>query len=186
VSRILRDTERRDVAWKNGLGTTRDILERWVPGRELGHRLSLATIARDAAFSLYPRIDRTIVLAEGAGFVLAFADGARAEVTPAAPVASFAGELPAQCTLLCGPVRALNVMTAREAARHSVAVRRLVPGETVTASPVENASCVIVCLEGELRLSESRLARFDAAELGAPASLTGAGLVALVTLSALC
>jgi uncharacterized protein len=186
VSRILRDTERRDVPWKNGLGTTRDILERPAPGREPGHRLSLATIARDAAFSLYPGIDRTIVLADGAGFVLAFADGARAELTPSAPIASFAGELPAECTLLRGSARALNVMTARAAGNHSVAIRRFVSGEIVMPSTAKDSTCVAVCLDGDLCVGEARLARFDAAELGDPASLTGAGVVALVTLSALC
>lgn len=167
--RLLRDADRRDVPWKNGQGTTRDIL---VAG---GARVSLARLDREAPFSSFPGRDRTILLVEGDGFTLRFADRERRLDRRFDPY-GFAGEETPQARIVGGPCRALNVMTERRRARHTVEILRAVP-----SAP----GALAVVLDGEARIADAQLRPFDAAELGEEA-VEGGFVVALVRVIALC
>jgi environmental stress-induced protein Ves len=71
--------------------------------------------------------DRTIVLAEGAGFTLTFADGTRTTFNRLGARCDFAGETMPGCSLLAGGVQAFNVMTYRDTTRAEVEVTHRQP-----------------------------------------------------------
>jgi environmental stress-induced protein Ves len=102
--------------WRNGGGSTREIAC-WPPGAGLADfewRLSIASIAADGPFSVFPNIDRTIMLLAGDGVRLHSADGAidhRLD-TPHRPFA-FSGDVPLDCTLLGGASSDFNAMVRR-------------------------------------------------------------------------
>ncbi|MDB5092802.1 MAG: histidine utilization protein HutD [Candidatus Eremiobacteraeota bacterium] len=122
---ILRRGEYRAVPWLNGGGITHDILVDGAPIAQ--RRLSLATIDRDGPFSDLCGYDRTIVLAAGAGFTLAFADGTQVTLDRLGARWDFAGETMPDCSLLAGSVQAFNVMAHRDAARAEVEVAHRLP-----------------------------------------------------------
>jgi environmental stress-induced protein Ves len=110
------------VPWRNGGGTAWDIAEGG--DREAWDwRLSLAEIARDGPFSLYPQIDRLLILLAGEGITLSLEDGPTQVLHPLDDLA-FPGEAAMACRLLGGPARALNLMVNRRKAR---SVAGLVP-----------------------------------------------------------
>jgi environmental stress-induced protein Ves len=122
---ILRQGDYRAVPWLNGGGITHDIIVDGAPIAQ--RRLSLATIERDGPFSDLRGYDRTIVLAAGAGFTLAFADGTRVRLDQLGARLDFAGEAMPDCSLLAGSVQAFNVMAHRDAVRAAVEVTHQLP-----------------------------------------------------------
>lgn len=102
--------------WKNGAGRTREIAAE-PPGTGFdgfGWRVSVAEVARDAAFSAFPGVDRCIVLLSGAGLRLRSDDGRldHALDRPLEPF-RFDGERPLRATLVNGACSDFNVMTRR-------------------------------------------------------------------------
>ncbi len=102
--------------WKNGGGATR-ALACWPPGAGLerfGWRVSVADVAAPGPFSLYPGVDRQILLLQGDGVHLRAADGSVDQALDrATPPFAFAGETAIDCTLRGGPVRDFNLMLRR-------------------------------------------------------------------------
>lgn len=102
--------------WKNGGGETREIVchPAGAGTDAFGWRASVATIARDGAFSIFAGVDRVTVLLRGAGARLRSTDGLidhRLD-TPLAAF-SFAGEVAIEAELLDGACQDFNVMTRR-------------------------------------------------------------------------
>lgn len=113
--------------WKNGGGSTREIAC-WPEGAGLDDfdwRVSIATIAASGPFSLFPGVERTIVLLAGDGVRLRAEGFDHRLDTPYEPFA-FSGDLAVDCTLLGGqalrPSTDLNVMTRRARCRAGVRV----------------------------------------------------------------
>jgi environmental stress-induced protein Ves len=120
--RILRSSEYRQQAWKNGGGTTVEIA---VSPDGAGMncfdwRVSMANVERPGPFSVFPEIDRSLVLLEGAGMALHFADRGIVRLERSSPAFSFPGDLPVESTLPAGPVLDLNVMSRRGRWRHAL------------------------------------------------------------------
>lgn len=109
-----------DQPWRNGGGTTRELLA-WPPGGDWTLRLSVARIDRDGPFSAYPEVGRHFAVVDGAGVRLDW-PLARHRLTPADGPLAFDGADAPDCTLLDGPTHDLNLMVAR---RHGVG--RLLP-----------------------------------------------------------
>jgi environmental stress-induced protein Ves len=176
----------RRVAWRNGGGTTDDIDTSADPPVHL----TLAAIERDGPFSDFSGDDRTIVLVEGAGFVLTFPDGTRALVDDPLQPLAFDGAAAPGCTLRDGPVRALNVIAPRGRTRHRVQIERL----DARAHALDAAELVYVhVMDGHARLvradgSTLHVGRGDTFRLRAAAGAGIAGapqaLVAIVTATA--
>lgn len=98
--------------WKNGGGVTSEIVCE-PPGadwKNFNWRLSRAIIEKDGAFSVFPGMLRWIVLLEGNGFTLSFADRGKLHVTERFALESFAGDGITHCTLNNGPCVVLNVI----------------------------------------------------------------------------
>ena len=67
--RLLRNADHRRMPWKNGGGETVEVIvhPEGASLSDFGWRVSMATVASDGPFSVFPGIDRTIVVVEGAG-----------------------------------------------------------------------------------------------------------------------
>ena len=123
----FRRTELVTQPWKNGGGTTREIVS-WPPGtadRPFDWRISIAHIAHSGPFSVFAGVDRVITLLEGSGVVLTSMDGAWSHrldqrLTPFA----FAGDEHVQADLMGSDCHDLNVMTRRAACSSGVQVLR--------------------------------------------------------------
>ena len=139
------------MPWKNGGGTTQEIAS-WPPGAGLdafGWRVSIACIAASGPFSVFPGIDRSIMLLEGDGVRLFTADGRidhRLDV-PHRPFA-FSGDAALDCTLLGGASHDFNVMTRRGQWRAEVQV--LDQTADLPAAP----HGVVLALRGTWRLND--------------------------------
>ena len=158
------------VPWKNGGGSTTEIA---IGPPDAGFedfdwRVSLATIEKDGAFSLFPGVDRTLALVEGHGMTLDI-DGDPVMVTEAGPVVAFDGSSVVQAKLSRGGSTDFNAMTRSERCYHTFGRRRLSGDSTFVA----RADVTILFLaEGdalELRNEKERigLVRFDAVVLEA-------------------
>ena len=97
--------------WKNGKGETVELARADRDGALLW-RLSMATVAEDGPFSIFPGIERNLTVLDGPGFRLV-GDGIDLPCLPLSPVA-FPGDVPVQAIQTGGQVsRDFNVMTAR-------------------------------------------------------------------------
>jgi environmental stress-induced protein Ves len=136
---ILRAGAHQRMPWKNGGGETFEIAVS-PPGATLDSlewRISMAVVAQDGPFSLFPGIDRTLCILDGAGMELHFsADDVQTLTAESAPL-HFAADVAVQAHLLAGTITDLNVMTRRERFVHRVARMALdtQPTPIVVASP---------------------------------------------------
>lgn len=172
---ITRAADLRRVPWRNGGGLTTELAHGGPPD-DFTWRVSLAEVGQSGDFSLFPGIDRTIVLVEGGGMVLHLPDGPQ----PLARDVPFAfdGGLPVTCTVE-RPTRDLNLMTRRGTATGGIEVRE-VAGPLVLAANA--AVTVVVVLDGTLALDGAGLGTGDVAVLtgAGTARLDGSARVALV------
>ncbi|MDR5856762.1 HutD family protein [Caballeronia sp. LZ062] len=144
-----------DVPWKNGGGITREIAA-GPPGASLdafAWRLSIADVSSDGAFSVFPGVDRVLVLLDGVGMRLAEAGGREHRLDQPLAMARFAGETPISASLINGPTRDFNVMVRRDRARTSVCVRRAGRHELARAHELTFVYCArgrvsIACADG--------------------------------------
>jgi len=103
------------MPWKNGGGTTTEILVEPAGAAErYDWRISIADVAQSGPFSDFTGYDRTIMLIEGAGFVLDFDRGQTKRLDRPYEPFPFAGEWRTGCTLIDGPVRDFNLIAARK------------------------------------------------------------------------
>ncbi|WP_330334038.1 HutD family protein [Streptomyces sp. NBC_00536] len=160
--RILRAADRTAEAWKNGGGVTRQIAagacgsgtgsgtgpgSGTAPGSasgDFGWRVSLAEVAADGPFSVFPGVDRTLTLAEGAGMDLTV-DGVPRLVDERYAPQRFPGDAATGCRLLAGPVVNFNVMYRRDTTRAEVAVVR---GDLALTAPPGGGALLVVSLAG--------------------------------------
>jgi environmental stress-induced protein Ves len=77
----------------------------------------MADVASDGPFSLFPGIDRTLIVIEGDGIELDV-EGIAYTLDTASPKLSFSGDDITAGRLLSSPIRDLNVMTRRGQFRH--------------------------------------------------------------------
>ena len=138
------------MPWKNGGGSTREVVCQ-PPGAGMDRfdwRVSTASIAQSGPFSVFPGIDRSIMLLDGDGVRLR-CDGHfdHALDTPAQPF-SFSGDVPVDCTLLGAESTDFNVMTRRGVVRADVQVH------TGRATLASASSGVLLALKGDWTLND--------------------------------
>ncbi|NVD99090.1 HutD family protein [Massilia sp. BJB1822] len=107
--------------WKNGGGSTTEIAVAPAGASfdEFDWRISLATIAASGPFSVFPGIDRTLTLVEGAGVVLDVGNERRVALSEREPVVAFPGETAVSATIE-GITTDFNVMTRRARCSHQL------------------------------------------------------------------
>ena len=160
-SRVIPANEYRRVRWRNGQGWTREIhieggAEDW------RWRLSIAEIEHDAAFSLFPGVERELMLLSGNGLRLRFDDGECVELNPPHDRHRFAGERPLTGELVDGITHDFNLMWRRDRTRAETWHRPLVGPMVIFVDP--GSTWVVHLVAGQ--------ARFDATS-GLPALEAG-------------
>ena len=133
--RIIRSIDCRTMPWKNGGGDTTEIAAA-PEGASLDAfdwRVSMARVASDGPFSVFPNIDRSLTVLEGAGIVLEPQGCPTTTLTPQSPPHTFPGDIPLNAQLVAGPIVDLNVMTRRGRAR-------CVVSKTATAAAADYAA----------------------------------------------
>jgi len=109
------------MPWKNGGGTTREVLKFPLSStiETFDWRISIAAVASSGPFSIFPGIDRTMIVTDGEGIEL---NDKKKRITlrQADEPFSFPGEVPYQGILVDGPIADLNVMTRRTRYSHSM------------------------------------------------------------------
>lgn len=148
--------------WKNGKGETVELARADRDGALLW-RLSMATVAEDGPFSVFPGIERNLTVLTGPGFRLK-GDGIALDCAPLRPVA-FAGDIPVRAVDTEGQTSTdFNVMTARSLPR---------PHVSVTEGPLDlpaDGLLALFALES-VRLSDRGLARHDLVMTKGPLSV---------------
>lgn len=102
-------------AWKNGGGTTRELLA-WPDAADWMLRLSVARIDRDGPFSAYRGINRWFAVLSGGGVELGWQDRT-AQLSPGTAPLHFDGADAPGCRLLNGATEDLNLMLRSSRAR---------------------------------------------------------------------
>ena len=178
-----RASDQQRVAWRNGAGLTTELASDPPDGgstADFSWRVSMAEVTEDCDFSLFPNVDRTILLVEGAAMSLQLPE-AEHTLTPYAPF-RFDGAAEVRCRV-SGPTRDLNVMTRRGQAKATLSVEQIsadqAPLTLAKADPL-----VIVCLDGSVTLETANtsvaMGAGDVAELDEPLRSTGNGHIAVI------
>lgn len=187
-SRVIPANEYRRERWRNGLGWTREICSQPDGGAWLW-RLSIAEIEHDAAFSVFPGVERELVLLRGNGLRLQFDDGESRTLLPPHARTRFAGERAVSGELVDGPTHDFNLMWRRDAVAADLWHRPLVGPMVVFAEG--DTTWAVHLIAGHARFADDSalpdLAAGDSAILQAGDSrlrhvLDGAGEALLVRL----
>jgi len=168
---ILRNRDYPSRPWKNGGGTTRDILAS-PPGASLDEfdwRLSLAQVDRDGPFSRFDDVDRTLVLLSGA--MTLHEPDRRIELVRGEPV-EFPGERAIEATLSGASTLDFNVMTRRSRVTHSV--HREVFSARTNVEATRGSTIVLFALESGLRVEDESLSAYDTAVIVAQSAVISA------------
>src|SRR3954463_12786596 len=168
----LKPTDYKTMPWKNGGGTTTELMaEGSAAGDGYDWRLSIASVAASGPFSDFSGYDRSIMLVEGKGFILDFAESGTQRLTRSFEPLRFDGAWRTECTLTDGPVKDFNLI-ARKNVHAVLDVLRMVPGtETISAA----STTVLHLFHGQLAAAGCNLAAGDSLRIDG-----AAGLVALV------
>lgn len=147
--RILRAGDHKRMPWKNGKGETVEIAV-FPPDASINDfdwRISMATVAEDGPFSIFPGIDRTLAILNGNGMVLDVEGRSSVLLTTASDPLAFPADIPVAARLEDGTITDLNVMTRRDGFSHTL-IRIDVDGsKTVPLSP---STCLLLCHRGAL------------------------------------
>jgi environmental stress-induced protein Ves len=164
MTQLIQYASLRATPWKNGGGSTTEIAiaPAGATLEDFDWRVSLATIAQDGPFSVFPGIDRSLALVDGDGVLLDFGDE-RFVLSPSEPLIEFAGEDAVHATVTGQHTTDFNVMTRRGQCRHRL---ELVVVKGTEALKRRGGTTLLFLAEGEsLTLSSAReriaMVRYD-------------------------
>lgn len=159
--RIIRAADCRAMPWKNGGGTTTEIVvfPEGAPLDDFDWRISMAHVGSDGPFSAFPGLDRTLSVLTGQGIRLAFGDGETVTLDAASTPFPFAADRAVDGVLVNGPIVDLNMMSRRGAWTHTVE-RLAGPGEHRIAS---EGVLLLVAPEGDWTVDGATLFAGDSA-----------------------
>lgn len=196
---VVRFAEVSPVPWRNGGGTTRELLTKPCEDEASGNadapefdwRLSVADVTAPGPFSTFAGVDRVLMLCRGAGMDVDV-DGHTHRLGRYDAV-RFAGEATTSASPVAGPTLDLNVMTRRDRFRATVTLQDL-PGtrteDTAVVAAGPGATAVVVVLDGSVHhdgpdRTGLPLQPFDAVRVVASSCcrLTGRGRLARIVLT---
>ena len=183
--KVLRAGDHKRMPWKNGRGETVEIAVFPADASvdDFDWRISMAQVAEDGLFSIFPGIERTLSIVEGDGLELSV-DGCEPAVldTSSLPY-RFPADVATYARLTHGTIVDFNVMTRRDNAAHQV--ERL---ELPLSLDGSGHTRFIFCLGTEVRVRgacrDEMLQSQDVmvVEAGEAISMTGEGAVLAVTI----
>jgi environmental stress-induced protein Ves len=169
----------RAMAWKNGLGVTHEIAREPADGDSFLWRLSIAEVAADGDFSLFPGVDRTITLIKGAGMALDFREAPARRIDRRFTPFDFSGDWHCRCRLIDGPIRDFNLMVDRARIQASTQAVRL--EDEPLAIEAGEGRVLVYCGEGVLHAGGFAAQAGDTLNLGGGSHVvTGPGALGLV------
>lgn len=135
--RLIRASDYLRKRWHNDGGWTTEIASAPMADSVSGFRwrVSIADIETDGPFSLFPGIERDLLLLAGKGIELDIDDSPPARLDQRFQRIHFSGEANVQCHLLAGPTRDFNVMTARDQISAEIHARPLMGTMLVFVEP---------------------------------------------------
>ncbi|AIR03740.1 MULTISPECIES: environmental stress-induced protein Ves [Cedecea] len=136
--------------WRNGAGETREICCFPPATRDFNWRASIASLAHNGEFPVFPQVDRVMTLLEGSEVVLDGGKAFRHTLKRYQPF-TFAGEQPVKAELTRGMSMDFNVMTHRDRCRAQVRVA----DRTFTTFGTRGG--VVYVLSGEWQLEDKLL-----------------------------
>lgn len=165
--RILRAAGHKRMPWKNGKGETVEIAvsPEGASVDTFDWRISVAPVASDGPFSVFPGIDRTLSILTGDGMMLSVEDMAPTILDRKSVPFAFPGDAKTEAVLQAEPITDLNVMTRRGRFSHRV-TRREQGGEIGFSA---DAALVILVVTGKAQVSKVELDPLDAVILDEPA-----------------
>jgi len=188
---ILKAENHRRMPWKNGGGVTVEIAihPQGASVDDFDWRVSMATVASDGPFSVFPGIDRTLSVLEGDGILLDV-EGEETKLTRESAPLAFAADAHSSARLIGSAITDLNVMTRRGRLAHKV--RRL-PVDGTTLSVADGNPALLFCAEGQLDLNSGcgavRLEKLDCAVFAGgnaePLTIRGKGTAFLISIVAI-
>ena len=127
MSNILYAKDFKDMPWENGGGTTREIYQiaNESDKNKFYFRISIAQVNQSGPFSVFPGIDRFLMLLDGKGFILNFEDKSNVKLLNAFDSFEFEGEEKIQCELIDKNCIDFNVMTDRSWGQSNVNLAHL-------------------------------------------------------------
>jgi uncharacterized protein len=146
---IIRKASFTATPWKNGGGITHEAIRVPAAGDPFRWRVSVAHIDASGPFSEFAAYDRKMVLLQGAGIELRFADGVKQTLREVGQLIQFDGAVAAHCELLSGPCIDLNLMILKSG-RAAVRVERVVEPLALGASP--NETTLVFPIDGAIAL----------------------------------
>jgi uncharacterized protein len=139
------------MPWKNGGGETCEIaaFPKNSDLNSFGWRISMARVASDGPFSVFPGIERTLTIIDGNGLWLTINNQERQLLQQDSEPLSFSAEAQTSSDLVNGAVTDLNVMTRRGAFVHQVSRFDCSWPVRLEFKAAINA---IFCLKGEMEI----------------------------------
>jgi environmental stress-induced protein Ves len=173
---VLKASTYRRMPWKNGGGETVEIAisPEGASVGEFDWRVSMATVAADGPFSIFPGIDRTLSILKGNGMSLAIDGRDPVFLTQQSDPLAFAADVAVSATLADGAIIDLNVMTRRGTLNHSVQRIRIDGSREIGAT---STTALLFCHQGRLEFQAGK----EGGEIGEGDSLllTNAAATAL-------
>jgi environmental stress-induced protein Ves len=111
---IVRRSSFRATPWKNGGGTTFEVLRVPPAADPFRWRVSVAEVAAAGPFSDFSGYRRHLVLLRGSGVRLSFGDGSATTLREAGDRIEFDGAMATHCELIAGPCTDFNLIVAND------------------------------------------------------------------------
>jgi len=170
---IIRRSSFKSVPWKNGGGITHEAMRAPASGDPFRWRVSVAQVETSGPFSDFSGYHRTMVLLEGAGVRLRFANGAQHTLRAAGDLIEFDGALAVDCQLIDGPCVDLNLIAADALPEVRARVERV--RGTLALQPAPGRIALAFALDAALEISSGHdrgeLRQWDLAVLAAELSV---------------
>jgi|APCry1669189534_1035231.scaffolds.fasta_scaffold100072_1 hypothetical protein len=151
----LKASQYRRMPWKNGLGETTEIAV-FPPDTGLESfdwRISMARVSASGPFSVFPGIDRNLVVLSGGTLCLAIDGQASTPLDPLSPPYAFAGDAHTEATLIGADLVDFNVMTRR--GRMTQQVTRLTLQDHLTQH-IDGDTTLLFCIGPEATIDTGR------------------------------
>ena len=185
--RYINPSHYKSMKWKNGLGSTLE-LAREDHGRGFTDgaflwRISIADVDEDGPFSIFPNIDRHLMLLDGNGISLDGGDAGIGVLYTPMQVYGFPGDIDLEGRLSSGPIRNLNLMFDRRFMKGELSgfyadapQRVMLKSDIHFIHLVEGSAPVTIDVNGELRtLKAGASMRFEDVNCGVTIMPMGEG-----------